>query len=251
MKNLPLSTKNIFHSSIIMLCLSGCGKQPSYQLTPLEPRMHYDQMTKATETGDVTMRCRICTKQYMREVLGKQADVLLGRSYKRIVPLHITIENNSSYAWSLSPYDVHLPVADMQLVASRFVKSAAPQGLVSLGAHIALGVACISLGTAASILHPMLGASIFGAGCSMIIMAPMFSHHKAAAVGEQNARYETVLNTIALTDNVIIHPHEQINKLIFVEHKNLVHNTFKVRLCNAHDNDHTMLYTLHLDTLTT
>lgn len=234
-------------SFAVLLLLSGCAQKPTYKLTPLEPKTTYDQVTKNTETGEVMVRCNTCSRQYIRELLGKQGDALMGlRSRKRIIPVQIYVENNSDYAWSLSPYDVHLPLADIELVTSRFVKAATKKGLASLGTHATFGLLGISLGTAASILHPVLGASIFGVGCSLLITAPVFSHNKAAAVGEQNARYAYALENITLTKDTLIHPHERLSKLIFVEqHK--VADQFGLRLCNAHDPDHTMMYQLYLD----
>ncbi len=239
--------KPSFIPLIVLLALSGCSKKPTYRLTPLEPKTTYDQVTKKTETGEVTVRCNTCSRQYIRELLGKQGDALLGlRSRKRIIPVQLYVENNSEYAWSLSPYDVHLPLADMELVTSRFVKAATKKGLASLGTHATFGLLGISLGTAASILHPVLGASIFGAGCSMLITAPVFSHNKAAAVGEQNARYAYALKQITLIENTVVHPHERLNKLIFVEQPK-ISEQFGLRLCNAHDPDHTMMYQLYID----
>ncbi len=235
-------------SFALLLLLSGCAQKPTYTLKPLEPKTTYDQVTKKTESGEVMVRCNTCSRQYIRELLGKQGDALMGlRSRKRIIPVQIYVENNSDCAWSLSPYDVHLPLADMDLVASRFIKAATKKGLASLGTHATFGLLGISLGTAASILHPVLGASLFGAGCSMLITAPVFSLNKAAAIGEQNARYAYALDSITLTKDTVIHPHEQLNKLIFIEQYKVA-DQFGLRLCNAHDPDHTMMYQLYLDT---
>jgi hypothetical protein len=241
---------SIFPISLLalLLFLSGCSRKPTYQLKPLEPQKTYDQVTKKTETGEVMVRCNTCSRQYIREILGKQGDALMGlRSHKRIIPVQIYIENNSDYAWMLSPYDVHLPLTDMELVTSRFIKAATKKGLASLSAHTTFGLLGISLGTAASIFHPALGASLFGAGCSMLITAPVFSHNKAAAIGEQNAHYKHVLDTITLTKDTIIHPHDRLSKLIFVEQRKAT-DQFGLRLCNAHNVDHTMLYQLYLNT---
>lgn len=234
-------------SSLMLLFLSGCGQKPSYQLVPLKQKVAYDQVVKQTEKGDVTIRCCRCSKEYIRKALGKQGDALLGlRSHKRIVPVQISIENNSDYAWTLSPYDIHVPLVDLSVVKSRFVKGATQKGIASLGFYTGFGLLCISFGTAASILHPVVGASIFGLGCSMLITGPVFSHKTAAAVGQQNAYYEHVLDTLVLHKELTVHPHEQESRLVFIEQRNIP-DVLNIRLCNARQVDHTMLYQLYLD----
>lgn len=238
---------HIFSPIIVLLLLSSCGQKPTYKLTPLEPKTSYDQVSKTTETGDVIIRCSTCSRQYIRELFGKQSDTLLGlRSRKRIVPVQLYIENNSDYTWSLSPFDIHIPLADVEIVKARFTKAATKKGLASLGSHACFGLLCVSVGTAASLLNPILGASIFGVGCSMLITAPIFSHNKAASVAEQNARYAYTLDNLTLTHDTLIHPHERVNKLIFVQQYNMS-DRCAMRLCNAANPDHTMLYQLYID----
>jgi hypothetical protein len=231
----------------LLLFLSGCGYKPTYELAPLKQKVSYDQITKTTDKGNVTVRCRICSREYVREVLGKQADALMGlRSNKRIVPIQIYIENSSDYIWSLSPYDVHAPLVDIEIVKSRFLKGATQKGLVSLGGYTALGLMCICVGTGASLLHPVAGVSIFGIGCSLLLTGPMISHNISANTGKQNACYEHVLDSLSLTDDIIIHPQEHISKLLFIEKKNM-QQLLSIRLCDVRNNDHTLFYQLCAD----
>ncbi len=243
------TSKHTFSTFVtLLILLSGCGPKPSYKLSPLEPRTSYDQLTKKTETGEVTVRCSTATRKDIRNIFGKQGDALLGlRSKKRIIPVQLHMENNSGYTWSLSPYDIRLPLADMQIVKNRFLKAATKKGLASFTIGSGLGVGVAVLGGATSMFHPIVGASLIGAGCSMILMAPIASHSKTAHISQQNEHYCHILDKMTLLDDVIIHPHETVNKLIFVEHKNLKDH-FGLRLCNHHNDDHTMLYNLYLDT---
>lgn len=238
---------SLFLFSFILLFLSGCGYKPTYELAPLKQKVAYDQITKTTDKGDVTVRCRICSREYIREVLGKQADALMSlRSNKRIIPVQIYIENSSDYIWSLSPYDIHASLVDIDIVKSRFLKGATQKGLASLGGYTALGLLCICLGTGASLLHPIAGASIFGIGCSLLLTGPMISHNVSANTGKQNACYEHVLDSLSLTDDIIIHPQEHISKLLFIEKKNM-QQLLSVRLCDVRNNDHTIFYQLCVD----
>jgi hypothetical protein len=230
-----------------LLFIAGCGPKPTYKLSPLEPRTCYDQLTKKTETGDVSVRCTTLSRNDIRSVFGKQGDALLGlRSHKRIIPVQLYIENNSGYTWSLSPYDVRLPLADMQKVKGRFLKAATKKGLASFTLGSGFGIAVAGLGATASIFHPILGASMIGAGCSMMFMAPVISHNKTAYFSEQNTRYSYLLDDMTLTEDLIIHPQQNVSKLIFVEN-NQMQDHFALRLCNHHNDDHTMLYNLYLD----
>lgn len=234
--------------SFISLFLSGCGYKPTYQLAPLKQKVTYDQITKKTDKGDVTVRCRICSREYVREVLGKQADALMSlRSNKRIIPVQIYIENSSDYIWSLSPYDIHVPLVNVEVVKSRFFKCATQKGLASLGAYTALGLLCICFGTGASLLHPVAGASIFGIGCSLLLTGPMISHNVSANAGKQNACYEHVLDSLTLTNDIIIHPQEHMSKLLFIEKKNMP-ELLHIRLCDVRNEDHTIFYQLYIDT---
>ncbi len=232
---------------VLLLLFSGCGYKPTYQLAPLKQKVAYDQVTKETDKGDVTVRCRICSREYARQVLGRQANALISlRSGKCIVPIQIYIENNSDYIWSLSQYDIHAQMIDLGVVKARFLKCATQKGLLSLGGHTALGLLCICLGTGASLLHPVAGASIFGLGCSLLLTGPIISHNISATTGKQNACYEHVLDSLTLTNEVIIHPQEHITKLLFIEKKNMP-ELLSIRLCDLRNNDHTMLYQLYID----
>lgn len=231
-----------------LVLLSGCGPKPTYKLTPLASRTSFDQLTKKTETGEVTVRCSAVSRKNIRTIFGKQGDALLAlRSKKRILPIQLHIQNDSDYTWALSPYDVKLPLADVDMVKRRFLKAATKKGIASytIGSGLGIGLAC--LGGAASMFSPVVGASLIGAGCSMIFMAPIASHNKTAQLSEQNARYSYILDDITLSDDLIIHPHETVNSLVFVEHKN-VQNQFSIRLCNHHNDEHTILYNLFVDT---
>lgn len=243
------SLQTICYSSIaLLMLLAGCKQQkPSYSLKPLQPRTAYDQITKKTETGEVTVRCATCSRKDLHTIFGKSGDALLTKhNGNRITPVQIYIENNSGYTWSLSPYDIRLPLADIQEIKNRFACSAAGRGLTSFTMTGGCGIALAGLGAAASIFHPILGASIIGAGCSLIFIAPVRSHNKTAHISSQNMHFAHVLDSLSLGDNVIVHPREQVSKLIFVEHKGK-HDSFILRLCNNDNPDHTMSYSLYFE----
>ena len=51
-----------YYSIPLLILLAGCKQQkPTYTLKPLQPRTAYDQLTKKTETGEVTVRCATCS----------------------------------------------------------------------------------------------------------------------------------------------------------------------------------------------
>ena len=235
-------------SITLLIILAGCKQQkPSYSLKPLQPRTAYDQLTKKTETGEVTVRCATCSRKDLQAIFGKPGDALLTKhGGNRITPVQIYIENNSGYTWSLSPYDIRLPLADIEEVKNRFAYSATARGLTSFTMTGGCGIALAGLGAAASIFHPILGASIIGAGCSLIFIAPVRSHSKTAQLSSQNMHFAHVIDNIALGDNVIVHPREQVSKLIFVEHKR-THDNFILRLCNNDNPDHTISYSLYFE----
>lgn len=234
--------------ALIVLLIAGCKQQkPTYSLKPLLPRTAYDQLTKKTETGEVTVRCATCSRTDLHVIFGKTGDVLLTKQGgHRITPIQIYIENNSSYTWSLSPYDIRLPLADIQEVKNRFACSATTRGLTSFTMTGGCGIILAGLGAAASIFHPVLGASIIGAGCSLIFIAPVRSHHKTAHLSSQNMHFAHIIDSICLGENVIVHPREQISKLIFVQHTNK-QDSFILRLCNNDNPDHTISYSLYFE----
>lgn len=229
-----------------LIILSGCTKQqPTYTLKPLQPRTAYDQITKKTETGEVTVRCATCSNKDLQAVLGKEARSLYSRNDKGFAPIQLYIENNSGYTWSLSPYDIRLPLVDMQEVKQKLNCGATARGLTSFTLTGGCGLALAGLGAAASIFHPVLGASCIGAGCSLMLLAPIRSHNKTARLSSQNIRFEHALDAISLNEDVTVHPREHVNKLIFVKN-NCSRDTFLVRLCNKDNPDHTISYTLYL-----
>ncbi len=233
--------------SLVALCalLAGCGPQPSFRLQPLKPKTTYDQLTK----DGVTVRLATCSRQYIRELFGKQGDALLGlRSHRRIIPIQITIENNSDQSWMLCPYDIRLPLADFDEVKARFTKAAATKGLASYVVGTAGSVMFASFGAAASILHPIPGTIMLALAGVGLITIPLKSHRTAAEFGEQNAYYKQALEHLALREDVVVHPQETVNKLIFVERKYLrKESDVRLRIFAQNNPDHTMLYNLYLD----
>lgn len=248
-----ITSQNItrYGSISLLILLAGCKQQkPTYTLKPLQPRTSYDQLTKKTETGEVTVRCATCSRKDLHIIFGKPGDALLtGRGGNRITPVQLHIENNSGYTWSLSPYDIRLPLADMHEVKNRFASGATARGLTSFTLTSGCGIALAGFGAAASIFHPILGASIMGAGCSLILIAPVRSHNKTAQISAQNMHFAHVLDAISLNENLIVHPREQISRLIFVEHKHAPDN-FVLRLCNHDNPDHTVSYNLFFEQAT-
>ncbi len=230
---------------VILMLLSGCGPHPSFHLQPLEPKTTYDQVTKEL----VTVRCATCSRQYIRRLFGRQGDALLGlRSHRRIIPIQITIENNSETSWVLSPFDIKLPMADFNEVKARFTKSAATKGLASFIMGTVGSLVLVSFGAAASILHPIPGAIMLGLAGFGMITIPLKSHRTAAEFGEQNAYYKQALDHLALRDDIVVHPKETTSKLIFVQRKYILREkSVRLRLFDHDNPDRTMLYHLYLD----
>ena len=238
------------HCSVLLLILlAGCKQQkPTYKLKPLQPRTSYDQLTKKTETGEVTVRCTTCSRKDLHAIFGKQGNALLTKQNgSRLTPVQLYVENNSDYTWSLSPYDIRLHLADMQDVKDRFATGAAARGLTSFTLTSGCGIALAGFGAAASICHPILGASIIGAGCSLLFLAPVRSHNKTAQVSAQNMHFSHVIDAISLSEeNLVIHPHEQASRLIYVDRKH-IQDSFILRLCNQNAPDHTISYNLFFE----
>jgi hypothetical protein len=237
------------HTLIIsLILLAGCGPQkPTYSLKSLQPHTRYDQLTKKTETGEITVRCATCTRKDIQAILGKSGDVLFSKyNGDRIVPVQLYIENNSAYTWLLSPYDIQLPLTKIEKVKDRFIHGATARGLASFTVASGLGITIAGLGAAASIFHPIIGASMIGFGCSIICIAPLRSHSKTAHISAQNMHFTHVLDAISLHEPIFVHPHEQVNKLFFVEHE-ARQETFIMRLSDRHNPDHTISYNLSLE----
>ena len=241
------SQNTVKHCSIsLLVLLAGCGPhRPTFNLKPLQPRTAYDQLTKKTECGDVTVRCAPCSRKDLHEIFGKPGNALLaGKKGTRITPVQLCIENNSGYTWSLSPYDIRLPLADIGNVKSRFVCGAAARGLTSYTLTSGCGIALASIGAATSIFHPLIGASVMGVGCSLLLIAPVRSHTKTAQISAQNMHFAHVIDNISLTDELVIHPRQQVSKLIYVEDAG-EQESFMLRLCNQDNLDHTIAYNLY------
>ena len=245
-----MTTQNYIRNSsfLLLVLLAGCSsRKPTYRLKPLVARASYDQITKKTETGNVTVRCATCSRSDLHEIFGKQGNALLSKQAgKRITPVQIYIENDSNYTWTLSPYDIRLPLTDITTVKNRFNCAATARGLTSFTLASGFGISLAGLGAAASIFHPLIGASIIGAGCSLILMAPIRSHAKTAQMSAQNMHFSHVLDMLSLNDDLVIHPREKISKLIFVEQDGIKDN-FVLRLCNEENPDHTISYNLYFD----
>lgn len=229
----------------LSLILSGCGsRKPTHALNPLQPRTAYDQITKKTEIGEVTVRCASCSRNELTHIFGRQGNsLLIKHAGMRIVPVQLYIENNSEYTWTLSPYDIRLPLADMQEIKNNCMRGATAHGITSFTLTGSSGIALAGLGAAASIFHPVLGASLIGAGCSLMLIAPVRSHTTTARISAQNAHFSHVLDTLTLGEQVVVYPREQVSKLIFVKQTD-AKDSFMLRLCDRDNPDHTLSFNM-------
>lgn len=233
---------------LTLLLLTGCSRQKTnLTLSPLQPHMPYDEMVKKTEGGDVIVRCAPCSKKELDDLLGQPSNRLFGKQQGiHITPVKLYIENQSNYAWSLSPYDVQLPLAEIKEVKDRLLSGATMRGLASFTATGGCGILLTGLGAAASIFHPLIGASLIGLGCSIIVIAPLRSHSKAVTLSARNIQLDHTIETISLNDTVIIHPHEEVSKLIFIKNYSPIQKDFMLRLYNHLAPDQTIAYKLRL-----
>lgn len=201
--------------ALFLILLSGCG---GYKIRPLKPLRKYEADYEETKNG-ITLYVKRLDREEAHECFsGRQIP------FKQVVPLMLTLKNNSSHSISFSARHIGLTLFDYQAMIRLMHRSVAAPLLAGTGMAVATDIATSAtgdrlartVGAAAS-----AGSLIGGAGASIAAS----SDNDSFAVDLRNK----------LLDRVSLWPGEKMTKVIFAD-KSQFRRQFKIRISQSIEN---------------
>jgi hypothetical protein len=214
-----------------ILLLPACG--PQYKPRALKPLSQKTVQYEETK-NDITVRANPIPKAELNEIFGGQGANL---AHAPIVPIQISIQNNSNNTLTFDPRKSTIAFADHQLVASYLQHSTFLKG----SSIIVLGL--IAAGAVYTFTFPFMVAwAFFGsyfylmatgmaAMTGILVLTPAVSifYVKKAAVTNHKIEHDVKSKTISEITN--IGPNEELDAILFADKKSFKNN-FEITLEN-------------------
>ena len=256
---------------VILLILSGCG--PKYQKINLEPLTEQTKQYQETKNG-ITIRAKTLDEAETKAIFGKNAQKLFEENnyYFRkkrkvikaiqtpIIPIQISITNNSLEPISFEKEDIELPLLDYKWIHSLLELSTSKRVLATVGigliGTIAVGVS--TLAVLAPFTFPITCPCAFGlwfvasaltSGAFLCTVVPGTAIYQSVKTKQANQLLQEDIKENSITNKIIVQPEEQKNMLFFVSDVDFksefdfsVHtpqdtNTFKINLNQKQNNE--------------
>lgn len=99
---------------VITIICGGCAKKACYKPKPIRPLKEHKQIDYQETQKNITLRAKLFTIEDRNEIFGDRANRL-----NTVMPLQISIENNSGATWYLSPKNIALQQETINTVARR------------------------------------------------------------------------------------------------------------------------------------
>lgn len=227
--------------------LAGCGKRPSYHAQPLVQVAHASAQWSGEQSG-VTVHVRSFATNDVQQFLGNRPVFKSSRANKQyLVPVQLTVDNQSSYAVALLPASVFLDSASVAEVFDQTRFYSAGGTLLTVSGWSLLGLGMIELGLS------MCGFSggnsvITGLGYGMIIAGAGSGVRGVATKAVERSRSINVdeclrhdLEEKMLHREEIIAPAMTINKLVMVPASKMK-SSFAIKLVDQHNREHILSY---------
>lgn len=219
--------RNARHLSLLLMVvflagLTGCCKKPHYTARPLKPLTK--EVADFVQTKEqVTVMVKKLTREDCKEIFD-------GRTFpKKIVPLQISVANNSTMAWILVPHNISLPCIDESTIEHMLRYDATTRSLLGILGFFAIPTASISM-VMACFSHSMVGLFplvVIVAGFATItpilmgvsLGVAVTTLARTSYLKTMNTQISADLNEKALYTPLTIMPAAIQNKLIFAKSK--------------------------------
>ncbi len=247
--------------STIIGALPGCKRKPgsAAYLRPLATYIDYQK----TKQG-ITLRAKKLSAEDCKSLLGNRAGLLFKkrRRKKPIMPIQISITNQTRSLVALQPKDINLELTPYNAVANRLQRSSFAQAFGKLFGGIAIAGTLIAgslvaLSTSGVLLVVIGSIKAFAPaaliGTSALLITPFFLVVATPAVStatvvrtsRQNAAIKRNLKENSLRHTVLVEPGETLDTLIFVT-KQQYKQEFDITMRNPHNPQNRILFHVKL-----
>lgn len=230
-----------------ILFVPGC-KRPIHKQPYLRPLTSY--IDYHTIKQGITLRVKQLSAQDCKPLLGERAHRLFKKHRRRrpVIPLQLSITNDTHNLAALDPKNIDLPLADPRAIATRLQRNSFIQafggiaaGLVvttvlALGSVFALsasGILLVIIGSMKALAPLALlgGSALLVTPFFLIIGTPVVSTIKGVQTTKNNQLIKREIKDHSLKHALIIEPHQTIDTLIFVE-KSQFQQQFTITIAN-------------------
>lgn len=211
-----------------IILLPGCiGSKQKYSIKPLEPLAHQESLIYKDSQENITVHVKKLSDTECVDLFGGRA-IRLVRGKNPLVPVQISIGNNTESTCILNAKNIRLSVIPSKRVMGRLQNSSLKTALTALG--ISLGVAAVTgvVGglalnacyTASS--YPLLGiagATAVTTATLLVLGTPFFMIKASAPTRTENKRIKKYLKRQGLGDSLIVEAGQTTDALFFVYKK--------------------------------
>ena len=238
---------NICIIAVAVCLLSGCATR--YAPNSIKPLSQENLADYKKTHGHVTMQAKELSFAECQEIFGDRTKRLFTKR-KPLVPIQLTIENNSNNTWLLTESMIDLPLEPSGRVISRLQNSALCRALTVAG--MALGSGCILTGLGGILfilttnvyrgssigLAGLFGIGMVAAGHLLGVSSLVLPVITGVNTSHENKDIKDYIQRTNLGKALIIKPGQTVNMLLFVLEKQFKPN-FTVTLIDQHDEQRT------------
>ncbi len=220
----------------VLILLPGCVQQFRYEPKPLPILNSYNASFEDIQQS-VSLFARKLSYHDGKDLFNGNGKYLYNGG--TLVPVQLTIENNSSFAWTLSPNHIEIEQAPFYVVrkqvsnntAARIATIAILGTLFSIPA-IVIGAIAVPTGVILGSGLLILSSVSIGTGIATGTAATSVAVYEGYRSAAQNVSIEEDIHRISLLNEITIQPGKKISKLIFIPQKQFL-SSFNIEFTNA------------------
>ncbi len=237
---------------LCIVCLPACLKNKKLpgQLKPLRSYLNYE-----STQNNITLRAKKLSKRETIKTFGIRGKQLFNKQRKTILPVQLSIENNSTELLVLKPEHIGLKLTSYRRVAQRFQKNTLFQilGTLTIGA---LATAAVATGGVAALIIGGMATSVpliivgtatcVASPFFLLIGAPIATTIKGIETAKANTAAKRGVKEKTLPPVLLIEPGQTIDTLIFVLKRDY-RPYFDVTFVNQHEPEKLNTFTVDLN----
>jgi len=207
-----------------IILLPSCTHK--YTIKQLEPLAQQELSIFKETQDDIALHVKKIPDYECVDLFGNRARRIV-RGKNPLVPVQISVSNNSENNCIISPKNIRLSIVASKHIAYRLQSSSLRVALTSLGIFVSLGVVTGITGyvmlnaayTGAAAWVGTAGAATMIASIAIIYGTPFFMLKASAPIREENRAIKKYLKKTGLSDSIVVEPGETINAMFFVRKK--------------------------------